>query len=335
MAKSRVNIEVGEEVQNVSKAIGRVTSAIFAGAPGAAKSIKGKKKSAQFTFKMKDASAKSQVERAARRKIMREVFAERGPEIEKQIKKALIAVIIGLVGQRGANVRVFGRSLGNAKPARAIEQEPFAKFVMSPRGAGEVGLPDPAESIRNLKIALAVAISVDVTVRTNGPQVKFRFDQRKLLRMTPHPSQFESGAPAPFFSWLSLVTGPDFASRGTPGFAIVRASDIKRQLRSQSQELSRLRSKRGARSVRSLEGLLTASRTRSNAGDFAAIMLSIRRGGGGKQSPAEFAGGKNQQYTPSRTFEGFWDMYWLQMKSELGIWSRRIMLAAVRSVIKR
>lgn len=334
MAKNRVEVSVTEEVKNVTDAMSRVTRAIFAGTPGRAKSIKGKRKSAQFTFKMREPSVKTNIERVARRKIMQQVFQKRGPEIEAQIKKAIMSVIMGLVGQRRAGIKVFGRSLGTAKPARQIEQEPFAKFVTSKRGAGEVGLPDPEESLRTLKLALMDSIAINVTVRSSGPQIKFTFDQRKLLKLTPHPAQFEGGVVAPFFSWLSLVTGPDFASRGTPGYSLVSVREMKQAMRSQNQELSRQRSRRGLRSVRSLEGLMSLPRTSSNAGEFAALMLSNRRRAG-RRSVAEFAGGSNQQYVPSRRFEGFWDAWWLRTKRELGVWSRRIMIAAVRSVITR
>lgn len=332
MAKNKVELSVTEEVKNVTNVMAQVTKAIFAGSPGAAKRLKGKKKTAQFTFKADDRASKNNVEKAARRAIMKRVFEDQAVQIEKQIKRALEAVIAGLVGQGNPNIRVFARSLGTAKPRKDIDREAFARFIKSPLGAGEVGLPDPDESLRQLKMALLAAITVDVIVNSKGPRVKFSFDQRRLLKLTPHPLQFESGAPSPFFSWLSLVTGPDFARRGTPGFALVRVRDMQREL--QSQKSKRRGGSRGnLRAVRGLEGLMSISRTRSNAGEFAAIMLSTKRNGG-KRSSAEFAGGSNQAYRPSRTFDGFWDTWWLQTKGELGTWSRRIMFAAVRSILK-
>lgn len=329
---NKIDLSVQEEVNNVAEAMTRVTRAIFAGSPGAAKRLKGKRKTAQFTFKAKDRISKTNFEKAARREIMKRVFEDQAVQIEQQIKRALEAVIAGLVGQGSSNVRVFARSLGTAKPRRDLNAEGFARFIKSPQGAGEIGLPDPDESLRQLKIALLTAITVDVIVRAKGPHVKFTFDQRRLLKLTPHPLQFESGAPAPFFSWLSLVTGPNFVRGGTPGFALVTVRDMQRELQSQ-KSIMRGRSRGNLRAVRGLEGLMSLSRTKNNAGEFAAIMLSTQRRGG-KRSSAEFAGGSNQKYRPSRTFEGFWDTWWLQTKGELGIWSRRVMFAAIRSVLK-
>ena len=241
------------------------------------------------------------------------------------------AVIAGLVGAGNSNVRVFNRSLGNAKPQRAIDQEPFAKFVKSKAGAGEIGLPDPSESIRNLQVALLAAITVDVIVNQGGPKIRFSFDQRKLLKLTPHPSKFEKGTKGPFFSWLSLVTGPDFVTGGTPGFSLVRASDIRASLtRTASGKISKKNNMRRASMV---ENLIRSSRTRGNAGELAGVMLSNQAKRGGK-SPAESFGGDKGSYVPSSRFKGFWDEWWLRTKLELGIWSRRVMSAAARAILR-
>ena len=332
MAKNKIEVSIQEEMQNVGEALRRVTRAAFAGAPGVAATVKGKRKSAQFSFKLRASNDKRSLESKARRDILGKVFAGRAAEIEKVVKKAIEAVIAGLVGVGGANVRVFNRSLGTAKPQRDIDQEPFAKFVKSKAGAGEIGLPDPDESIRNLKAALLQAITVDVVVRGDGPQIKFTFDQRRLLKLTPHPNRFENGTKGPFFSWLSLVTGPDFASGGTPGFSMVRVSDIRKSLRSVSAG-SKSPSKINLRRANIAENLVRSSRTRGNAGEFAAIMLSNRSKRGGK-SPAEAFGGSAASYSPSSQFKGFWDEWWMRMKVELGMWSRRVMSASARAILR-
>ncbi len=332
MAKNKIEVSLEEEMRNVGEALKRVTAAAFSGSPGAVASIKGKRKSAQFTFKMNGANDKRSVASIARRDILTQIFGKNASRVEKLIKTAIESVIAGLVGAGSSNVRVMNRSLGTAKPQRQIDQEPFAKFIMSKEGAGEIGLPDPKESIRNLKAALLQAIKVDVVVRSDGPQIKFTFDQRRLLKLTPHPSKFESGTKGPFFSWLSLVTGPDFVSGGTPGFSMVRVSDIKESLNRVSSN-SKSPKKINMRRANIAENLLRSSRTRGNAGEFAAIMLS-NRSRSGKKSPAEAFGGSSSNYSPSSKYNGFWDTWWLRMKLELGTWSRRVMNATVRGLLR-
>lgn len=328
----KIEISLQEEMQNVANALKRVTAAAFSGAPGAASAIKGKRKTAQFTFKIKGSAEKNSLESQARRNILGEIFSKRAPEVERVIRRAMESVIAGLVGAGKSNVKVFSRSLGAAKPQRKIDQAPFVQFIKSRAGAGEVGLPDPNESIRNLKAALLASVTVDVIVRKNGPQIKFSFDQRRLLKLTPHPSRFESGTKGPFFSWLSLVTGPDFVQSGTPGFALVRASDLKASLRKSSSGSSN-GAKVSLRRLNITEDLIRSSRTRGNAGEFAAVMLRTRSLKGGR-SAAEALGGKTEDYRPSSRFNGFWDSWWLGTKLELGTWSRRVMNATMRALLK-
>ena len=330
----KINISLQKEMENLGESLRKVTAAAFAGAPGVAPSIKGKRKSAQITFKIRSANEKQSLATHARREILGKIFAARAPEIERVMKIALQAVIAGLVGAGNANVKVFSRSLGIAKPKRALEQEAFAKFIKSKAGAGEIGLPDPSESIRNLKAALLQSITVDVVVRKNGPQIKFVFDQRRLLKLTPHPDQFEGGVRASFFSWLSLVTGPDFLRSGIDGFSLVRASDIKASLRkSSSVRGSRRGSKTSLRRINIAENLISLSRTRGNAGKFAGIMMRNRAKGSGR-SPAEAFGGQTEDYRPSSRFEGFWDIWWLRVKAELSIWGKKIVLATTKELLK-
>ena len=334
MTRNSVEISVQEEMKNVAKAIKRVTSAAFAGSPGVAPSIRGKRKSAQFTFKIRTSNEKNSLQSIARRQILGKIFAGRAVEVERVIKRATEAVVAGLIGAGNPNVRVFNRSLGSAKPLRQLDQEPFAQFIKSKAGAGEIGLPDPNESLRQLKAALIASLTVDVIVRKDGPQIRFSFDQRRLLKLTPHPDRLEGGARAPFFSWLSLVTGPDFLQGGTPGFSLVRVSDLKASLRkSGTAANSRQASRLNLRRANMVEGLIRSSRTRGNAGEFAGLMMrnSSLRGG---RSPAEAFGGQTEDYRPSARFNGFWDQWWMNTKMELGIWSRRVMSATARALLR-
>jgi hypothetical protein len=330
MAKNKVEISLHDEMQSVGRSLRRVTAAAFQGAPGVAPTIKGKRKSAQFTFKV-DANDKGSIKSQARRLVLRKIFSERAAELERHLKIAMESVIAGLVGAGNPSVRVLGRSLGQAKPGTPLDQEGFAKFIKSKAGAGEIGLPDPSESIRNLKAALLQSITVDVIIRKDGPQIRFNFDQTRLLKLTPHPSRFESGARGPFYSWLSLVTGPHFASGGTPGFALVRVRDLRQSLkRSPSNKSS---TGLNLRRVSITEGLIRISRTRSNAGEFAAIMMSNRAGKSGK-SPSETFGNVTADYAPSPKFNGFWDRWWLQQKLDLGTWTRRVMSTSIKALLR-
>lgn len=333
MGKNNIEISLQEEMQNVGQALRRVTRAAFEGQPGVAASIKGKRKSAQFTFSVTGANEKRSVQSQARRKILNQIFAKDATRVERALKHALEAVIAGLVGAGDANVRVLGRSLGRAKPKRMIEQEPFAKFIKSKAGAGEIGLPDPEESLRQLRAALLQCVTVDVVVRKDGPQIKFTFDQTRLLKLTPHPHRFEGGAKGPFFSWLSLVTGPDFVTGGTPGYSLVRASDIKAAAQKlQAKNLANA-TKVSVRRVDIAGGMLRSSRTHGNAGELAGLMLRNKSRTGGR-SPAEVFGGNTSDYAPSSRYKGFWDVWWMNNKLEFGVWTRRVMAAAARVLLR-
>lgn len=333
MAKDRVSISLEDTMRNLGRAIQKVTAATFAGSPGVAPLIKGKTKTAQITFKIKGNEKRSLLSQARRGALAR-VFKDRATDVERIIKKAMESVIAGLVGAGNSNVKVMNRSLGSAKPSQPVDQAPFAKFIKTKEGAGEIGLPDPQESLRNLKAALLASLTVDVVVREGGPQIKFRFDQRKLLKLTPHPNRFESGVSSPFFSWLSLVTGPDFVSGGTPGFAFVTVADLLIKLRESSVSNSRSSSKISLRRASIVDGLIRASRTRGNAGHFAGLMMSTQAKGGGK-SPAEAFGDATSDYRPSRQYVGYWDKWWMNTKLDLSIWGRRVISATVRELLKK
>ncbi len=332
MAKPRVSISLEGTMKSVGKAIEKVVASAFSGSPGLALSIKGKSQTAQVSLKLKS-NEKRSLFSIARRAVLAEVFRLQAVEVEHAVKKAMESVISGLVDAGSSNVKVFNRSLGSAKPSQDIDSAPFAKFIKSKEGAGEIGLPDPHESLRNLKIALLASITVDVIVRERGPQIKFRFDQRKLLKLTPHPHRFEQGTKGSFFSWLSLVTGPDFAGGGTPGFGFVTAADLLLKLQESTVSNSRRASKISLRRANIVDGLIRASRTKGNAGHFAGLMMSTNAKGSGK-SPAEAFGDVTEDYRPSKQFVGYWDKWWASTKLDLGIWSRRVIRATVRELLK-
>ena len=82
MAKNNIEISIQQEMQSVARAIKRVTSAAFAGAPGVAPTIQGKRKSAQFTFRIGTSNDKRSLESQARRQILDKIFVGANPECE-------------------------------------------------------------------------------------------------------------------------------------------------------------------------------------------------------------------------------------------------------------
>jgi hypothetical protein len=296
------------------------------------KEIKGKRPTAQFTFKMNQGE-KEDVTKKVHRKIINKLFQKNAVLLENEIRQAVRNVLLGLVGLGSPNIKAMGRSLGAARSSMPLDNEQFIKYIKTPMGAGEIGLPDPVESIRNLKIALMSAIVIDVVVRSNGPQVKFRFDQQKLLKLTPHPGQLNGKGFDTFYSWLSLITGPSFI-KSIAGYSLVRVSDIKSELTLLNNKLKGRRGRGESRSVKALNGLLRISRTKNNAGDQAALMLS-NKAKNGKKSPAEFAGGYRDDYSTSSRFDGFWDKYWINLKNDLNLWVRRVIFAAVRGLLRK
>ncbi len=336
MTKPKVELSVEPTIRSTIQAMERVTSAVLAGNPAGAGTISGKKVTAQFTFNMRDPSLKQSIEQAAHRKMVEEVFGKNAVMLENAIRKAVEMVIENMAGYGTNNITVLGRNLGRMSSRTRLTDEPFARYIKSKAGAGEIGLPDPEESLRQLKIALIAAITVDVVVRKNGPQVKFRFDQRKLLKLTPHPDQFEGGAKGAFYSWLSLVTGPDFIS-SISGYSFVRVGDMQKELRKASARTSGLTSVkalRGLKKVQFIENVISVSRTRGYAGEMAGVMLRNNKKGNAKKSSAEFFGGKSSDYKPSKSFDGFWDKWWVQRKQEFAVFVRRIMGAAVKAILK-
>lgn len=333
MAKNEIHLSLQKEMESLARSIKKVTAAIFSDKPGVSPKIVGKRKSAQITFKIHSAGDKRSILSQARRTYLNEFMRANGAEIEMMMNQAMRAVIAGLVGIGGSRVSVFGRSLGMAKPHKRIEDEAFARFIKGKAGAGEIGLPDPSESLHQLKAALFAALTVDVVTRgKHGPQIKFVFDQKRLLKMTPHPNQKDgSGKSSAFYSWLSLVTGPGFLNGGTPGFGLVRVKDLREGLKS-----SKSMKKGGVRSMRRAqitESLIRSSRTHGNAGEMAGIMMSTKSKKG--KSPALSFGGTGEDYHPDAKFNGFWDIWWTQIKPELSVWSKRVMSATIQGILRK
>ena len=326
--KDRVKRLASDLVQATRSKLADGARRVFS--PGRARQTKGKIK----INVNRDTKTKSDLQRVAEREVLKRAYVDNGSTLQNEINKALREVVIAIATDRSKAIRVFGTTLGTAKPKMSVRSSNFARFIQSPEGAGEIGLPDPVRSISELSDALVDCIDVMVTVTAKGPKASFVFDQERLLRKTPHPANFTPGAKPPFYSWLSLVTGPDFASAGTPGFGLARISDIRKAQNSRSS-LTRRSSKVLANSngvSELVSRLARASRTRDYAGESAGLMLSIRSATG-RKSPAESLAGISSQYKPSRTYKGFWDLWWNQNRAVVEEWTQRIVSEAIRQVL--
>lgn len=324
--KTIITVSVQDEVEQTGKAVAQTMRAVFAGQPGAIPSSKTKRKS--IPWKLSIRGLESVLENAALQQIIRSMSGPQAAQLETVIRKAMMTAIESVTGNRAALIKVFGRSLGIARATTNLDNEAFVRFLHTPAGAGEIGLPDIDKALKDLKIALAASITIDrVSILDKGLQIILRFNQRTLLKLTPHPNRFEGGFQGPFFSWLQLITGPQLVTGGTPGFGLVRVRDLMTQLQ-------RSGSATNLRRVEITHSLLNRSRTRSIAGNMAAIMMSTRRSGS-KRSPAEAFGGVTEDYSPSRQFDGFWDEWWLRTKNDLSRWAQRIMFTAIKAVIEK
>ncbi len=87
VGEDKIEVSVQEELNNVARAIQRVTSSIFEKGGTAGKTIKRSRKSAQFTFRIRDSKKKRTVEQVAQRKMMKKAFSEKAVMIENEIRK--------------------------------------------------------------------------------------------------------------------------------------------------------------------------------------------------------------------------------------------------------
>ena len=326
----KTTITVDDIVGSYARAVEQVARSAFSGKvgrPSAGK--KGTRLSKQYKFKV-DGKKKSSLAEAARAKIMKKAFKTKRGELETMIKNAMTRVIVGMTGASGGgqSISVGGQTVFNAKPARPLENEPFAQFVTSKEGAGVLGLPDPENEIDKLKVALAKAINVNVKVGPTGPTIKFEFNMNRLLALTPHPA----AGSVPLKSWLSLITGPDFLSGGTPGYEFVTVSEMEDKMREASETGRQSRGAARYKSmgrIRGLHRLAESPRTLGYAKEFAGLMFKTRRSADKALSPAEYAGGDGRDYSPDTAFKGYWPMWWNKFKADLELASRRVMRRAI------
>lgn len=307
----KIIVGTNEEVANTARAMARVTRSIFEGAPGTAGKISRKTKTANVSLKI-GSKERDEVQDVVQRQIY-EKLQQNAPRIEEAIDRAIRSLINSIIGVGNQRVVVFGETLTMSSPRTSLETL-INTIIGSKELIGELGLPDPQETMRNLRIALTASITSRTVLYSDGPRSKVTFDQGRLLRLTPHPANFEGGNAAPFFSWLSLITGPDMPTK-TDGFALVRVKDILNTLKSiKAGDMNTTGFTSIRRKANQLQNVASSSRSARSAGLAAGIMLSTIPGTRGRGiSPAEAIGGRGyEDYSPSKKFAGFWDDWWTE-----------------------
>lgn len=329
----KIIIGTNEEVANTAKAMARVTRSVFEGAPGTAAKISRKTKTANVSFKV-GSKQRSEIENAVERKIY-ERLQQNAPRLEEAIDRAIRSLINNVIGVGNERVVVFGETLTMSSPRTSLETL-INTIVGSKELIGELGLPDPQETMRNLRIALTAAITSRTVLYNDGPRSKITFDQGRLLKLTPHPAKFEGGNAPPFYSWLSLITGPDMPAK-TDGFALVRVKDILNTLQSvKDGDINTTGFTSIRRKANQLRNVASASRSARSAGLAAGIMLSTTPGTRGRGiSPAEAIGGREyEDYSPSQKFAGFWDDWWVEARGIIREGISEILGIAMRKALK-
>jgi hypothetical protein len=328
-----VSIELIVPVGDVIKtSIASVANSISTGTPG---SVKNGKISVNLKINLADQKLQAAIKKIAEEKITKKVFVDNSQVLSTAVTKAVNDLMSNMLGLTEKDIKVLGTSLGTLKSKKDIKSEPFAAYILSKPGAGEVGLPDPMKELNKLSKALLDTIKIRIRVLKSGVKVSCSFDQEKLIRKTPHPDVVDSAPNGVFYSWLSLVTGPS-PVQSIKGFSFVTVSDMKRKLRDSKSKLKTVKKQSTVRSNiklgKSLTRLMSVSRTKAYAGSYAGIMLSNKKKG--YRSFAQVAGGENKDYTPSKTFFGFWDIWWSQKKAEFASYIPMIVGAAIKKILK-
>ena len=331
MASRKINADISKDIKDLKGSLAGTFSKGSTKSPGGRKS----RKTAQYSTKL-SRKDQSNLKRVASQELLKKTFRQNSGRIEVAVNDAMMQVIAGLVGALDSvDIKVLGRSIGSVRPTIDLDVSPLGKFIKSKEGAGEIGLPDPNESMRQLKHALTNAITPRVVIRPVGPRVRFSFNQNRLLKGTPHPSR---NSAAPFSSWLELVTGPDFIS-GISDVEFVTVAQMKDVLKKEKRSPRGLVKRNfGMADAKprssGLSRFIKAPRSIGFAGNSAGLMLSIQKRGL-RLSTAEFAGGKGRPYRTSSNLEGFWDTWWEQVKVDLKRWTALVNRAVIRQIINR
>lgn len=322
--EAKINLSVSEDIKKLGDAIRKVTNSIFQSSGRPATLGKRKKKTAQIKFKISPRKRKN-LETAASRELLQKRFTKKAALVERQIKQAVDSVLIGLIGLGQPQVKVMSKTLGVAKPVENIVNGQLGSYVKSKKGAGEIGLVDPMDALNRLVVSLRSCITFTVTVTPSGPKVNFTFDQTQLLKRNPHPDTSTSE----FYSWLSLVTGPQFVKR-IPGYSFITTGQINDTI---NEYVSFIQVASELKFVEKLQRVARSPRSFSYAGDYAGLMLKNTRTGS-RMSQAESIGGEgsNPNFSPSLDLDGYWDSWWNSVKQELNRWVRLIMFAVIRNI---
>ena len=134
----KIVVDVGDTIRSTIQAMENVASAALAGNATGASTIKGKRITAQYSFKLKDLGMRKDIQDAAQQKLTEMVFTQQAGTLENAIRTAMQQVVENITGYSSNNVRVLGETIGELRSSSDIENEGFAQYIKSPQGAGEV-----------------------------------------------------------------------------------------------------------------------------------------------------------------------------------------------------
>lgn len=284
------DLNVKQSINDLATGITNATKARF-GQSGLPSQFGTKKK---IQTKVTTNVKKEQAVETAGRKLIRLFYSTKAPQLEALINSAMNQVIASLTENSSGGITVGPRSVGNAKPRTPLNNYPPFRFIKSRQGQPEIGLPDPNQSMEMLRVALYKSIIVRVTVTAFGPRIRLEFNLDKLLLLTPHPNRNSE-----FYSWLSLVTGPKFLSKGIATHGYVARSSVR---------------------SRSLVKIFRSSRTQRG------LMIS--------RDSSLFTKLRLNTYVPNNRYDGFWNKWWNQeIKPLISLWFRRVVMAAHRQIL--
>jgi len=232
-------------------------------------------------------------------------------KLEADIRERFIKVMdknksmIESMGEKGAKNIVkaiaSGKSVGgtNIIARQSIKNSLLGRYVLSDKGAGELGITNPAAALDVLVDSIPSAVDVRVRVFRGKITISARLRPQRLLRMNPHPAKKSaSGQNIDIESWLQWTVGPKLA-RGTAGFGLARVGDIFTHLTRENK----IDNKR-------ISSIIRSSRSLIPAGKQAGLMLSLKSRGG-KKSPYEaLTGDRGRSWSPIPFGNNFWSDWW-------------------------
>lgn len=200
-------------------------------------------------------------------------------------------------------LNLFGNSIA-VSLRKNIETSKLGMALSDPLKIGELGIDNPQFVLDQLKDTMYRALSTRTIVDGRSITVQFVFNPIKLIKLNPHPAKGASGISID--SWLQWIVGPKFDKKGSPGYGLVRVSDILNPRDSGTR-------KRSSGSMKIRRSLARSSRTYRIAGADAALMLKTKKSSGsGRGQLTSFKGTTGQSWRPRMIETNFWENWWRQ-----------------------